>query len=437
MAGSDHRHEQRVNGPALIAVGCFTAVLLSAALGLTHLTVAALVGAVALVLSGVLTMPEAVQSVALSQGTLTLLFGMMVLVNALEATGVFPVLAHRLLLLSRGEGRRLLIGIVLLTALICSWLPNATTVLLLGPLLPPLAREVKLDPRPLLILLVLSANSAGLLTLIGDPATYIVATGIGLSFGAYLSQVSFAGVLSVLVLLLSLPWLYRDLWRARFPVPPVAPPRLHHRRALTLLLMVVAVMLGLFVTGDLLPVALTPDTVAMAGAAMSLLIAHQSRLARVEKLLAGVDWSTLLYFAAVFVLIGGLSNTGVLAGLAERIGGWLSAEPGASPSTGNSLSALAFTGILSAVIPNIPLVAALTPVLQQSCPQGCLPLFMALMLGGTLGGNATLIGASANLVGAGIARQEGVPISFRAWLRYGIPTVGLQLCSSAVWLGFH
>jgi Na+/H+ antiporter NhaD/arsenite permease-like protein len=362
---------------------------------------------------------------------------MMVLVNALEATGVFPVLAHRLLLVSRGEGRRLLIGIVLLTSLICAWLPNATTVLLLGPLLPPMAREVKLDPRPLLILLVLSANSAGLLTLIGDPATYIVGTGIGLSFGAYLSQVSLAGVLSVLVLLVSLPWLYRGLWRARFRVPPVAPPRLHHRRALTLLLVVVAVMLGLFVTGDLLPVALTPDTVAMAGAATSLLIAHQSRLARVEQLLAKVDWSTLIYFTAVFVLIGGLSNTGVLAGLAERIAGWLSAEPGASPGTGSSLSVLAFTGMLSSVIPNIPLVAALTPVLQQSCQQGCLPLFMALMLGGTLGGNATLIGASANLVGAGIARQEGVPISFQYWLRYGIPTVMLQLCASAGWLLLH
>lgn len=151
---------------------------------------------------------------------------------------------------------------------------------------------------------------------------------------------------------------------------------------------------------------------AIAGAALSLLIAHQSRLARVERLLAEVDWSTLISFAAVFVLIGGLSNTGVLAGLA-------------------------FTGMLSAGIPNIPLVAALTPVLQQSCQQGCLPLFMALMLGGTLGGNAPLIGASANLVGAGIARQEGVPISFQYWLRYGIPTVVLQLCASAVWLVLH
>jgi Na+/H+ antiporter NhaD/arsenite permease-like protein len=169
---------------ALLAVATFVAVLLATAAGVTHLTAAALLGAVLLLATGVLTMPEAVQSVALSQGTLTLLFGMMVLVRALEATGVFAVVAHRLLPLSRGKGSRLLIGVVMLTTVICAWLPNATTVLLIGPLLPPLAREVKLDPRPLLILLVLTANSAGLLTLIGDPATYIVGTGLGLSFWA-------------------------------------------------------------------------------------------------------------------------------------------------------------------------------------------------------------------------------------------------------------
>ena len=330
---------------ALLAVATFVAVLLATAAGVTHLTAAALLGAVLLLATGVLTMPEAVQSVALSQGTLTLLFGMMVLVRALEATGVFAVVAHRLLPLSRGKGSRLLIGVVMLTTVICAWLPNATTVLLIGPLLPPLAQEVKQDPRPLLILLVLTANSAGLLTLIGDPATYIVGTGLGLSFGAYIRQISSAGLLGVLVLLATLPWLYPAIWKARFTLPQQVPPRLHHRRALGLLLTVVAVMLALFLGGELLPVPITPDAVALAGAAASLVIVHQSGLISVDRLLSQIDWSTLIYFMAVFVLIGGLQRTGVLADVAEALASQVGTA-GAVPLL------LVSTALLSAVVPN-------------------------------------------------------------------------------------
>ena len=350
----------------------------------------------------------------------------------LEATGVFAVVAHRLLPLSRGKGSRLLIGVVMLTTVICAWLPNATTVLLIGPLLPPLAQEVKLDPRPLLILLVLTANSAGLLTLIGDPATYIVGTGLGLSFGAYIRQISSAGLLGVLVLLATLPWLYPAIWKARFTLPQQVPPRLHHRRALGLLLTVVAVMLALFLGGELLPVPITPDAVALAGAAASLVIVHQSGLISVDRLLSQIDWSTLIYFMAVFVLIGGLQRTGVLADVAEALASQVGTA-GAVPLL------LVSTALLSAV-------AALTPILIEASRQaglagtdgtvaaGTLPLFAALMLGGTLGGNATLIGASANLVGAGIARQQGSPLSFGYWLRFGVPTLVVQLGAAALWL---
>lgn len=209
---------------AVLAIAIFVAVILAASFELTDLTVVALVGAMLLVLTGQLTMPEAVASIAKAHGTLALLFGMMVLVQALEATGAFNGLAHRVVLASRGDGRRLLLGIMLLTSPICAVLPNATTVMLLAPLLPPLAKELKLDPRPLLLLLVLTANSAGLLTLVGDPATYIVATGLGFSFGQYFSQLSLGGLISLLVIVPTLPWLYRSIWTARFPVPDLTPP---------------------------------------------------------------------------------------------------------------------------------------------------------------------------------------------------------------------
>ncbi|EAQ74905.1 MULTISPECIES: SLC13 family permease [unclassified Synechococcus] len=426
---------------AWIALATAVAVLMATATGLTQFTAAALLGASLVIFTGVISLPEAASSVAQAQGTLTLLFGMMVVVQALEATGAFPVLAHRLMKASQGEGRRLLLGLVLLTSAICAWLPNAATVLLIGPLLPPLARELDLDPRPLLILLVLTANSAGLLTVIGDPATYLVASQIGLGFLAYGQQVASAGALSLLMVLLTLPWLYRSTWRLRLPALQLEAPRLLHPWAFTLLLLVVLVMLPLFLWGEGLPIPLRPEGTALAGATVSLVVVQRSRMISVERLLSRLDWSTLLYFIGLFVLIGALEKQGVLASGASL----LSALISSSSSAGAQLLLLG-TASASAVVPNIPLVATLTPVLLESSsqagllgaggtvPEALLPSFIALMLGGTLGGNATLIGASANLVAAGIASQEGCPISFRQWLNFGVPTVLLQLAASALWL---
>ncbi len=404
-------------------------------------TVAAVLGASGLIFSGVISLPEAAASVAQAQGTLTLLFGIMVVVQAMESTGAFPVLAHRLMEVARGEGRRLLLGLVLLTAALGAVLPNAATVLLIGPLLPPLAREMELDPRPLLILLVLTANSSGLLTVIGDPATYLVASQIGLGFLAYGRQVASAGVLSLLMVLLTLPWLYRSTWRLRRPALRQEAPQLLHPRVFSVMLALVLAMLPLFLWGEELPVPLRPGATALAAAAVSLAVVHRSGVVSVERLLSRLDWSTLLYFIGLFVLIGGLERQGVLASAAVGFSGLISSDSGAGPQWLLLSSAAA-----SSLVPNIPLLATLTPVLLESSrqagllsaagavPQALLPSFFALMLGVTLGGNATMIGASANLVVAGIGRMEGCPISFRQWLGFGIPTVLLQLAASALWL---
>ena len=412
---------------AWIALATALAVLGATASGWTQLTAAALLGASVLIFSGVISLPEAAASVAQAQGTLTLLFGMMVVVQALEATGAFVVLAHRLMEGARGEGRRLLLGLVLLTTALGAVLPNAATVLLIGPLLPPLAREMELDARPLLILLVLTANSAGLLTVIGDPATNLVASQIGLGFLAYGRQVASAAVLSLLMLLLTLPWLYRRIWRLRRPALQRLAPRLLHPRVFALLLAVVVGMLPLFLWGEELPVPLKPGATALAGAALSLVVVHRSGMVSVEGLLSRLDWSTLLYFIGLFVLIGGLERQGVLALAATALAGL--------SSGGDSQLLLLSSAAASSVVPNIPLVAMLMPVLLEStAPQALSPSLLALMLGATLGGNATSIGASANLVAVGIGRLQGCPISFRLWLGFGIPTVLLQLAASALWL---
>ena len=417
----------------LLALGIFVLVLLATALEWTHLSIAALLGATAMLLLGILSPPQAVASLTSGGGTIALLFGMMLVVRALESSGAFNGLAHQLVQWSGGQGHRLLLGLVILTVPVAAVLPNPSAVLLIAPLLPPLARELNLDFRPLLILMVLAANSASLLTLVGDPAIYIIGTGMGWNFLHYLQQITPVALLVIGALLLTLPLLYRKIWHTKLPITTIKPRPAHHKEALPWLLAVAALMLVLFVTGDSLPIPLDPSAVALGGAVATLFISHHSGLRSVDQLLADIDWATLIYFAAIFVLVGGLDRSGALNSLASQM---------AQRVTGNlwasSMWLLLVSAALSALIPNIPLVAALTPLLLAACRQGGLwtagipaeaafPLFEALMLGVVIGGSATVIGSSSNLVAAGVARQHQSRIGFRTWLGFGLPTVALQL----------
>jgi Na+/H+ antiporter NhaD/arsenite permease-like protein len=395
-----------------------------------NLTVAAFLGAMVLVFSRVLTLPQAVDHIAAAHSTLALFFGVMVLVRVLQPTGVFAWVASRMVIAAQGRGDRLLLAVVLVTSVICAVLPNATTVMLVGPTLVALAVDLGVEVAPLLILLVLTANSSGLLTLVGDPATFIVGRAAGLDFPTYLSRYSFGGVLAVLTVLLTLPWLWRPLWRRSLPsVDALSPlPPLRKETLLPLGALILGV-LTFFVIGELLPVRISPDAVALAGAAIALGLSERYGLGTVSEVLSDVDWSTLLFFICSFVLIGGLEDSGVISSLGSVVAGVLQ---------GNTrlgvLLLIWGAGTLSSVIPNIPLVIALVPVLKTIAPTGDLALYGALMFGGTLGGNATLVGASANIVAAGIATQANSAISFRSFLRYGVPVTLLQLTVVTLWL---
>lgn len=180
---------------AWLALSLFIGVLLATALEWTHLCLAARLGGAAMLLLGVLSPLHAAESLRSGGGTIALLFGMMLVVRALEASSAFNGLAHRLVELSGGQGRRLLLGLVLITVPVAALLPNPSAVLLMAPLMPPMARELKLDFRPLLILMVLAAISASLLTLVGDPARYIIGTGIHWDFARYLRDLGPAALL--------------------------------------------------------------------------------------------------------------------------------------------------------------------------------------------------------------------------------------------------
>lgn len=438
-----------INLPAVISVVTFVGVIGIIISEKLHLTVAALLGALILVFAHVMTLQEAMNYIARSYATLALFFGVMVLVRAFEPTKVFEYIATQMVMIAKGSGRVLLLAIIGITTVICSVLPNATTVMLLAPLIPPLAEEIGVDFVPLLILMVFAANSAGLLTLVGDPATFIVGSSINMSFNQYLAKLSFGGLLAVLSVLAIAPFLFRKIWRTKFEhLEDLPHPQINHPRVLMLGGVIVALVLIFFVIGESLPIPIDPASVALLGAGLALLLAHQTKIDTVHNILRDVDWSTLIFFMSTFVLIGGLQKTGVTNQLAKL----LALVIGNNIALG-SLVLVFVMGILSSLVPNIPLVVAMVPLLKQyivnigmagseileptfsgNFPPEVLPLFYAMMFGATLGGNGTLVGASANIVAAGISELHGREISFHTFLYYGLPMMATQLVVAAVFL---
>lgn len=437
------------NVQAYVASGIFATVIFLVITEWIHLTIAAMLGALMLVVLNIMTLSQAIGYIGQSYSTLGLFFGVMVMVRSFEPTRVFDYLGTQIVIFARGKGSRLLLGIVALVTPICAVLPNATTVMLLAPLIPPIAEIVGVDFIPLLILMVFVANSAGLLTIVGDPATFIVGSAINLSFTDYLWRLSLGGAIAILVIVVLLPLLFRKIWHKELEnVDQITLPVINHPRTLMVGAAITIFVLVFFAIGETLPTPVTPATVALFGAVLALLLAHHGKIDTLNHILRDVDWSTLIFFMSIFVLIGGLQKTGVISGMS----GILAAILGKNIAIG-SIILIFFVGIISSVIPNIPLVVAMVPLLKEyvvkvgfvgnavlspdytgQFPPEVLPLFYAMMFGATLGGNGTLVGASANIVAAGIAELHGRKMKFKTFLHYGLPVMGLQLVAAAVYV---
>ena len=328
---------------------------------------------------------------------------------------------------------------------ICALLPNATTVILVAPVILGVCRALKIDFVGPLVLTAIISNSAGLLTLVGDPATFLVGSSIGLSFSEYLRQVSLGGLMAVLAILPLLPWLLRDTWRLRLDLPEPAPPPPIERPGFVLLALgVLLVMVLLFLFGEQLPNMVTPPAVAIIAASLALLVIHGLQVEPVDEVLRDVDWKTLIFLAAIFALVQAFTKTGLLQGMSLYLYDWFGAD-----ITLVALLLLAGIGVLSSLLANIPVVAAalimakgylvaadavpefaLAPSFTD-WPEATLPFFIAMMFGATLGGNATLIGASANIVSAGICNSQGGHLTFLRFARYGVPITLMQLALGA------
>ncbi|HSR12527.1 MAG TPA: SLC13 family permease [Thermodesulfobacteriota bacterium] len=426
----------------------FAGVILGIAFDLVDMVLAALVGVSALIVLGVFNVQDILTITRTAGGPIALLFGGMIVARTLRPTGIFEYVGTRFLLATRGSGKRFLLGLVVLVAPLCAVLPNATTVILLAPVIIGVAVALKVDFVAPMVLTAIISNSAGLLTLVGDPATFLVGSSIGMTFNQYLKTVSLGGLLALLSLVPLLPLVLRDVWRTKIVLPEdLKPKRLDHPAMCVLSLIVLAVIVFLFIFGESLPRKIVPPAVSILGATLALLVTYGTRIEPVSKVLEDVDWRTLVFLICLFCLVEAVNKTGILQGLSNNLYAWFGTD-----LLLIALILLGMVGAASSVLANIPVVAAmllmvkgylvtagLVPELALSptfveWPATVIPVFVAMMFAGTLGGNATLIGASANVVCVGICAARGKRVSFGTFMRYGLPLTIVQLAVSALYV---
>ena len=431
-----------------LTIAIFGGVILVIALDVIDMAVAALLGVSLLLALGLLTTDDVVEAAKTAGGPLALLFGGMVVARVLAKTGVFERVGDRFLHATGGSGRRFLLLLVAMVAPVCAFLPNATTVILVAPIIIAVARALKVDFVGPMILTAIVSNSAGMLTLVGDPATFLVGSAIGMSFGQYLRQVSLGGLLAVLSIVPMLPLLMPQIWQKQTALPPQTwPPAIQRKGFVVLALGALGVMVVLFLFGELLPTQIVPPAVAIIGASLALLVIYGAHVEPVDNVLRDVDWKTLVFLGAIFCLVQAFTKTGLLQGMSLQLYAWFGAQ-----FTQVALLLLAGIGVLSSLLANIPVVAAslimtkgylvaaeAVPELAMAggftdWPAATVPVFIAMMFGATLGGNATLIGASANIVSVGICASQGERVTFGRFMRYGVPITVVQLALGAAYV---
>lgn len=413
----------------LIFVGAYTLI----ATEWVHRVVVALAGAGLMLLFRIVDASDAFSSeeFGIDWNVIFLLFGMMIIVGVLRYTGLFEYLAIWSAKKARGRPYRVLVLLVLITGAASALLDNVTTVLLVAPVTVLLCERLGVPPVPFLIAEAMASNIGGTATLVGDPPNIIIASESGLSY------VDFVVNLGPLVLILLVVFIGMARWQFRGALE-YHPDRvrevmsLDEREALVAgpLLTRALAVLGVVTAGFLLQDVLgyDPSVVALLGAGVLLLVAREDPVVYLRE----VEWQTLAFFMGLFIMVGALVKVGVIEDLAERaidlVDGhlWLA-----------TVLLLILSGVLSAIVDNIPYVATMAPVVAQlsgSFPGEAVVLWWALAIGADLGGNATSIGASANIIVLGLAERAGRRIRFVEWLRYGLPVTAVTLAVSLAYL---
>lgn len=417
-----------MSSSAWIAIIIFAIVLFCIITEVINGTLAAMAGAMAMVFFGIID-SEAVPSY-IDFNTIGVLIGMMLLVSTVKKSGLFEFLAIYTARLAKGSPGKILISFALITAVLSAILDNVTTVLLIGPMTLVVTQILQISPVPFLITEILASNMGGTSTLIGDPPNIMIGSAAGLGFSDFIINLVPVILVILVVTLLILYFLFRNKLvvdeckkEAIMALDPYKSindyPLLYKSLAVILL-----VLLG-FIFHDRL--GLSSSIVALTGATIILIIGGQD----VEEIFHSVEWLTLGFFTALFIIVGGLQEAGII----ELLATYLMKVTSGSPVL-MVIVILWLSAIVSSFLNNIPFVATLIPLIIALGRNGMdiTPLWWAIALGACLGGNGTLIGASANLILANIGNRNGYKISFGYYFKYGFPLMLISIIISMAYL---
>ncbi|MDD4978067.1 MAG: ArsB/NhaD family transporter [Gallionella sp.] len=402
--------------------------------------IVALLGGGLMILCGILTQEAAIRGIDFN--TLGLLIGMMMIVSITKKSGVFQYVAIWIAKKARAQPVAILLMMSFVTALFSALLDNVTTVLLVTPVMLLIAEELKVKPYPYLFAIIIMSNVGGTATLIGDPPNIMIGSAAHLTFNDFL--INLAPIVPLIAVCSLIPiWL---IWRKDMVATTedrARVMRFNELEAITnwRLLKQASFVFSLVIAGFMLhgTLHLEPATIAMFGAALLLLVENfgrdpEEQSHQVHKALIEVEWITLFFFIGLFIAVYGIEQAGLISAMAHQL---LSATEGDLTTT--AIAILWGSAVASAFVDNIPFVATMIPLIKSMAPsmggdQAILPLWWALALGACLGGNGTLVGASANLVVAGIAEKSGNPIRFATFLKIAFPLMLLSIAIAHVYL---
>lgn len=406
-------------------------------------TIAAMLGAAAVIFAGQIGYHEALATIDIN--VLYLLVGMMIIVHILATTGVFEWVAVTVAQVSRGRAVPLLLVLLTVTAVLSAFLDNVTTIILMAPITILITQILEVPTVMFLILEAVFSNIGGTATLIGDPPNVLIGSATHLEFNEFMLNL---GPVVIVIMAVTLP-LVLMVMRRYLTVSPEARERImqadprraitHPRRLTVALVIFAAVLIGFFVSHS---IGIDPGLIAIAGAFLMTLACKMNT----HEVLSDVEWGTIFFFLGLFMLIGSLEHVGVFEELGSQM---------LKLTSGNlfltCIAIMWFAAIFSALVDNIPLVMAMIPLIKSIIPVFLAaagleadspeartlvmdPLYWSLALGACLGGNGSLIGASANVVVAQVARKNRYKLSFWDFSKYGLPIMILSLVISSFYV---
>ncbi|MDB1799497.1 ArsB/NhaD family transporter [Eggerthella lenta] len=412
----------------IVAVAVFVVVMITIMTEKLHRSLAAITGAMIVLALHVMPFDAAMEHIDFN--TLGVLLGMMLFVSVVKLSGVFEFLAIKCARLAKGDPWKIMLLFVLLTAVLSAFLDNVTTVLLIGPMTLTVCKLLDVNPIPFFMTEILASNIGGTATLIGDPPNIMIGSAAGYSFFDFILYDAPA----VAIILVAILGVFYALYGRKMNVDDEHKARImeldeHAQIKNRRLLKQSVVMTALVVVGFMAHGALGLESciIALGASGIIMLISGES----IEEALSNVEWTTLSFFAGLFVIVGALAETGVIGMLAN---GLIDATGGNVFIT--MLVLLIGSAVISSFLDNIPFVATMIPILlaMESTGMDVTPLWWAVSLGACLGGNGTLIGASANVVLSDISKKHGYEITFAKFFKTGFPIMLLTILIAGVYL---